>query len=134
MAVARLEGEAMRLERQGEKEEAVNLRARANKMRYEDPYTALQDELDEAIKNEVKKSRPPPSSVLRFRTFQIRSMSFYPWQGLGSKYFAVQIREIARRRGAFALFRTSWVFPKGCSDCRRRSSERDRQQSAPQSA
>lgn len=59
MAVARLEGEAMRLERQGEKEEAVNLRARANKMRYEDPYTALQDELDEAIKNEVRKHRSP---------------------------------------------------------------------------
>lgn len=60
MAVARLEGEATRLERQGEKEEAFNLRARANKMRYEDPYTALQDELDEAIKNEVRKSRSPP--------------------------------------------------------------------------
>ena len=53
MAVSRLEGEATRMERQGDREEALNLRDRARKMRYEDPYTALQDELDEAVEKEV---------------------------------------------------------------------------------
>lgn len=53
MAVSRAENEAVRLERQGELEEAAKLRKHADAMRYEDPYTALQDELDEAIKNEV---------------------------------------------------------------------------------
>lgn len=53
MAVSRAESEAVRLERRGEVEEAAKLRKHADAMRYEDPYTALQDELDEAIKNEV---------------------------------------------------------------------------------
>ena len=53
VAVSKAEANALKLERQGEVEEAAKLRAHANSMRYEDPYTALQDELDEAVKNEV---------------------------------------------------------------------------------
>lgn len=53
MGVSRAELQAVKLERQGDAEEAAKFRARAEKMRYEDPYTALQDELDEAVKNEV---------------------------------------------------------------------------------
>lgn len=53
MGVSRAELQAVKLERQGEVEEAAKFRARAEEMRYEDPYTALQDELDEAVKNEV---------------------------------------------------------------------------------
>ncbi|CAN0233701.1 unnamed protein product [Ectocarpus fasciculatus] len=52
MGVSRAELQAVKLERQGEAEEAEKFRERAKEMRYEDPYTALQDELDEAIKNE----------------------------------------------------------------------------------
>ncbi|CAM9325694.1 unnamed protein product [Pylaiella littoralis] len=52
MGVSRAELQAVKLERQGEVEEAAKFRARAQEMRYEDPYTALQDELDEAVKNE----------------------------------------------------------------------------------
>lgn len=54
MGVSRAELQAVKLERQGETEEAEKFRQRAKEMRYEDPYTALQDELDEAIKNEVR--------------------------------------------------------------------------------
>lgn len=53
VAVSRAEAKAVKLERQGEVEEAKELRAQANSMRYEDPYTTLQDQLDEAVKNEV---------------------------------------------------------------------------------
>lgn len=53
MGVSRAELQAVKLERQGETEEAAKFRARAEELRYEDPYTALQDELDEAVKNEV---------------------------------------------------------------------------------
>ena len=53
VAVSKIEAKALKLERQGEVEEAAELRAQANSMRYEDPYTALQDQLDEAVKNEV---------------------------------------------------------------------------------
>lgn len=53
VAVSKAEANAVKLERQGEVEEAAELRAHANSMRYEDPYTALQDQLDEAVKNEV---------------------------------------------------------------------------------
>eukprot|EP00904_Undaria_pinnatifida_P011450 jgi/Undpi1/7435/HiC_scaffold_22.g09908.m1 len=52
VAVSRAEAKAVKLERQGEVEEAKELRAQANSMRYEDPYTTLQDQLDEAVKNE----------------------------------------------------------------------------------
>lgn len=54
MAVSRAEGEAFRVERHGETEEAAKIREQVKAMRYEDPYTALQDELDEAVKNEVR--------------------------------------------------------------------------------
>lgn len=54
MGVSRAELQAVKLERQGEVEEAAKFRARAEEMRYEDPYTALQDQLDEAVKNEVR--------------------------------------------------------------------------------
>ena len=53
VAVSKAEANAVKLERQGEVEEAAELRAHAKSMRYEDPYTALQDQLDEAVKNEV---------------------------------------------------------------------------------
>lgn len=53
MGVSRAELQAVKLERQGETEEAAKLRAHAQELRYEDPYTALQDQLDEAVKNEV---------------------------------------------------------------------------------
>lgn len=53
MGVSRAEQQAVKLERQGETEEAAKFRARAEELRYEDPYTALQDQLDEAVKNEV---------------------------------------------------------------------------------
>lgn len=53
MGVSRAELQAVKLERQGDTEEAAKFRARAEELRYEDPYTALQDELDEAVKNEV---------------------------------------------------------------------------------
>ncbi|CAM9109187.1 unnamed protein product [Ectocarpus sp. 4 AP-2014] len=52
MGVSRAELQAVKLERQGQTEEAEKFRQRAKEMRYEDPFTALQDELDEAIKNE----------------------------------------------------------------------------------
>ena len=46
MGVSRAELQAVKLERQGETEEAAKFRARAEELRYEDPYTALQDQLD----------------------------------------------------------------------------------------
>eukprot|EP00752_Nemacystus_decipiens_P002499 g2348.t1 len=52
MGVSRAELQAVKLERQGDAEEAAKFRARAEELRYEDPYTALQDQLDEAVKNE----------------------------------------------------------------------------------
>lgn len=62
MGVSRAEQQAMKLERQGETEEAAKFRARAEELRYEDPYTALQDQLDEAVKNEVGWwGRPAPA-------------------------------------------------------------------------
>lgn len=53
MGVSRAELQAVKLERQGDAEEAAKFRVRAEELRYEDPYTALQDQLDEAVKNEV---------------------------------------------------------------------------------
>lgn len=54
MAVAKAEGEAVRMERAGKVEEAAAKRARAEELKREDPYTELQDQLDEAIKKEVR--------------------------------------------------------------------------------
>lgn len=53
MAVAKAEGEAVRLERAGKTEEAAAKRTRAEELKREDPYTDLQDQLDDAIKKEA---------------------------------------------------------------------------------
>lgn len=65
MGVSRAELQAVKLERQGETEEAAKFRARAEELRYEDPYTALQDQLDEAVKNEVGDSPVCASRLYR---------------------------------------------------------------------
>lgn len=53
MAVARAENDVARLTRAGKLEEAEAMRAHVDALKHEDPYTALQEQLDEAVQKEA---------------------------------------------------------------------------------
>lgn len=59
MAVSKAESEVARLTRAGKTEEAEVMRAHVDALKHEDPYTSLQEQLDEAVEKEVCIYIPP---------------------------------------------------------------------------
>lgn len=53
MAVSKAESEVARLTRAGKTEEAEAMRAHVDALKHEDPYTSLQEQLDEAVAKEA---------------------------------------------------------------------------------